>query len=198
MSNAVTNNNSAIKIIIPEQEISIDGNLAFATDDTLYVLSPSGESMLTIGNEYLVQFNMSDNHYQVKAVFAEIKVLPTSRIVLVFGPTESPMPITERNFVRAKCDIGIYFELRGKMQPGTLKNISGGGALLVTKEVLNMNDTIRFAITLNSEVNLTLSAKVVNHRLENENSAKLKYGLQFCDLSIDDRQCIMLYVDMLL
>lgn len=164
----------------------------------------SGKGFLPLheGEEIELFFLVKNESY---AFETEILCRQTDTVLPTFLISEPSKAYRKqrRNFVRTDCLKNIHYQLvdsnkkKGAKQEAQMLDISGGGFLLVTNQVLNENDKVLIHLPLNSEV-MKILCRV--RRVEEVDSGnkksrkKYKLSMEFQEISERDRDKIVRHV----
>ena len=161
----------------------------------IYVKLPSDKvySVKFIGKKGVLRHNAAIKKYKIEGAvhFTEIKLLCSGE------------RIQQRDFFRLPCTIPFRFSISAENRPeketpcgfhdGVIRDLSGGGMKIITKQHLAVNDIIKFNLRLkNTSFGLTGEVK---YKFKNPHTVKsFSYGVMFVELSETVRERIIFYL----
>ena len=155
-------------------------------------LPPSSLYWLS-SQEYLFRYKAAISRYIMKDGFPHIEF-----VLLDEGES-----LQKRNDFRVSCHIPARIRLwenkdpdepnHNELRDGTIINLSGGGAKLLTKLKMEKEDRVFIYFRLNGE-ELFLNGEIKAKYGNSTPSQQFQYGIMFCDVSAANQQKIVRYL----
>ncbi|MCX8129178.1 MAG: PilZ domain-containing protein [Clostridia bacterium] len=174
-----------LKVKFGPMDTWIIAPMLFATEESVdIVVNLDSTSVFNIEDEVIIKFQRFGYEYIVSGKVAYKgsgqPVVITVKLIM------AQRYFNLRKYMRFDTNLKVTLEVKDRLIESIAKNISRGGAMVVSGADIELNSLISIKITFTSQNSFTATARVLRKSVDGEKG--FSYGIQFVEISEDNNK----------